>query len=105
MSCGVGGRRGSDPALLWLWCRPAVVAQIRPPSLGTSICCGNSPRNDKKTKKKSAFGEAIPCELVSLAPRRRSPMSPLHPMSHSCALSNSVRSQLQGELGSALSQL
>ena len=30
MSCGVGLRRGSNPALLWLWCRPAAAAQIRP---------------------------------------------------------------------------
>ena len=27
-SCGVGHRHGSDPALLWLWQRPAVVAPI-----------------------------------------------------------------------------
>ena len=30
MSCGVGRRRGSDPELLWLWCRPVGTAQIRP---------------------------------------------------------------------------
>ena len=30
MSCGVGCRRGSDPALLWLWHRPAATAPIRP---------------------------------------------------------------------------
>ena len=30
MSCGVGGRRGSDPSLLWLWCKPASAAVIRP---------------------------------------------------------------------------
>ena len=30
MSCGVGRRCGSDPELLWLWCRPAAVAPIRP---------------------------------------------------------------------------
>ena len=30
MSCGVGGRCGSDPELLWLWCRPAATAPIRP---------------------------------------------------------------------------
>ena len=30
MSCGVGHRCGSDSALLWLWCRLAAVAQIRP---------------------------------------------------------------------------
>ena len=30
MSCGVGHRRGSDPALLWLQCRPAAAAPICP---------------------------------------------------------------------------
>ena len=30
MSCGVGRRRGLDPALLWLWCRLVVTALIRP---------------------------------------------------------------------------
>ena len=28
VSCGVGCRHGSDPVLLWLWCRPAAVALI-----------------------------------------------------------------------------
>ena len=28
MSCGVGCRRGSDPALLW-WCRTVAIALIR----------------------------------------------------------------------------
>ena len=30
VSCGVGRIHGSDPALLWLWCRPVVTALIRP---------------------------------------------------------------------------
>ena len=30
MSCGVGHRCCSDPALLWLWCRPVATALIRP---------------------------------------------------------------------------
>ena len=30
MSCGVGHWGSSDPALLWLWCRPAAVASIGP---------------------------------------------------------------------------
>jgi len=30
MSCGVGCRRGSDPALLWLWRRLVATAPIRP---------------------------------------------------------------------------
>jgi len=29
MSCGVGGRHGSDPVLLWLWCGQATIALIR----------------------------------------------------------------------------
>ena len=30
VSCGVGCRCGLDPALLWLWCRPAATAPIGP---------------------------------------------------------------------------
>ena len=30
MSCSVGRRLSLDPALLWLWCRPAAIALIRP---------------------------------------------------------------------------
>ena len=30
VSCGIGPRHGSDPAWLWLWCRPAAVALILP---------------------------------------------------------------------------
>ena len=48
MSCNVGRRCGSDPALLWLWC--SSYSSDLTPSLGTSICLRCSP---KKTKKKS----------------------------------------------------
>ena len=48
MSCGVGRRGGSDPALLWLWCRLAAVALIDPRP-ETSKCHGYGP------KKKSVF--------------------------------------------------
>ena len=30
MSCGVVRRCSPDPALLWLWCRPAAVALMGP---------------------------------------------------------------------------
>ena len=30
MRCDAGRRHGSDLALLWLWCRPAVAAPIQP---------------------------------------------------------------------------
>ena len=38
-----------DPVLLWLWGRPAAVALIPPPSLGTSMCRRCSPKNTKQT--------------------------------------------------------
>ena len=52
MSCGVSHRYGSDPTLLWLWHRPASLALIRPPSLGTSICHGCSHKKRKKKKER-----------------------------------------------------
>ena len=54
MSCGVDHRCSSDPTLLWLWCRLAVIAPDWTPSLGTSICHRCSP---KKTKKKKVLGQ------------------------------------------------
>ena len=30
MSCGVGHKCGSDPVLLWLWCKLVAAALIRP---------------------------------------------------------------------------
>ena len=51
LCCGIGHRCGSDPALLWLWCRPEATAPMRPPSLGTSICRGCGPKKTKKKKK------------------------------------------------------
>ena len=29
MICGIGCRYGSNPGLLWLWCRPVITAQIQ----------------------------------------------------------------------------
>ena len=42
--------------MLWLWCRPAAVTPIGPPSLGTSICPWCSP---KKTKTNNAYKTAL----------------------------------------------
>ena len=39
-----------DPALLWLWCRPAATSLIRPLAWD-SICCGCSPKKDERQKK------------------------------------------------------
>ena len=56
MSCGVGCRRSSDPALLWLWCRPAAVALIRPlawePPYAVDVALKTQKDQKKKKKKK-----------------------------------------------------
>ena len=48
MSCGVGHRRSSDLALMWLWHTLAAVALIRPPSLKTSTWFWCGPKKAKK---------------------------------------------------------
>ena len=56
MSCGVGYRRGSDPA--WLWHRPASTAPIRPLAweplyaAGADLEKAKRPKKKKKKKKK-----------------------------------------------------
>ena len=57
MSCGVGGRRGSDLVLLWLWCRLATVALIRPlawepPYALGMVLKGQKTKKTEKEKKK-----------------------------------------------------
>ena len=67
MSCGLGRRRGSDPELLWLWCRPAATAPIRPlawepPYAADAALKGQKTKDrekkkerEKKDKNKSTF--------------------------------------------------
>ena len=51
MSCGVGHRRGLDLVkLLWLWCRPAATASIRPLSWEPPHAAGVALIKDKKKK-------------------------------------------------------
>ena len=50
VSCGVGCRRGSDPALLWLWRRPVATALIRLLAWEPPYAAGSGPRKGKKTK-------------------------------------------------------
>ena len=52
MSCDVGCRQGSDPALLWLWRRPALQLQLDPQP-GNLHMRRSGPTNGKKTKKKT----------------------------------------------------
>ena len=58
MSCGVGRRHGSDPALLWLWHRLAATALIRPLARNPPYAVGAAQemaKRQKKTKKQKAY--------------------------------------------------
>jgi len=62
MSCGVGCRCGSDPALLWLWRRPVATALIQPLAWESPCAAGaaqeiattttTTTKKRQKTKKK-----------------------------------------------------
>ena len=50
MSCGVGCRRGLDPALLWLWRRPVATAPIGPLAWEPPYATGTALEKAKKDK-------------------------------------------------------
>ena len=52
MSWDVGRRRGLDLALLWLWCKLAATALIRPLAWEPSYASGVSLKKTKEKKKK-----------------------------------------------------
>ena len=51
MRCGVGRRRGSDPALLWLWRSLAATAPIRPLAWERPYAMGTALQKAKRQKK------------------------------------------------------
>ena len=54
MSCGVGRRLGSDPLLLWLWCRLAAAAPVGP--LAWEKPYATDAALNKQTNKNSLWG-------------------------------------------------
>ena len=48
MSYGVGHRHGSDPSLLWLWCRSAATAPIRPLARELPYAAGVALKKERK---------------------------------------------------------
>ena len=52
MSCGVGRRHGSDPAWLWLWCRPVATAPIRRLAWEPPYTSGAALEKAKRQKRK-----------------------------------------------------
>ena len=53
VSCGVGCRCGSDPVLLWLWCKPVATAPIGPLAWEPPYAMGAAQEMAKKTKNKT----------------------------------------------------
>ena len=52
MSSDIGHRCSLDPALLWLWHRPAAAAPIGPLAQDLPYADGYGPKKQKKKKKK-----------------------------------------------------
>ena len=52
MSGGVSRRRGSDPVLLWLWCKPVATAPIRSLAWKPPYAVGVAQEKAKRKKKK-----------------------------------------------------
>ena len=52
MSYGVGHRCGSDPTLLWLWCRPVAIALIGPLAWETLYAMRAAQEMAKRQEKK-----------------------------------------------------
>ena len=101
MSCGVGGRRGLDLALLWLWHRLVATAPFRPLAWETSIGCGCGP---KKTKKKLFYWSIVVFKyyysrftmLCQFLLYSKVTQSYIHVHSFSCIIFHHVPSQEMG---------
>ena len=48
MNCGVGRGHGSDPALLWVWYRPAAIAPVGPLAWEPPYAMGAALKRPKK---------------------------------------------------------
>ena len=59
MSCAVGHRHSLNPALLWLWCRLAATAPIRPLAWEPPYAVGVAQKG-QKTKKKKKYYTRVP---------------------------------------------
>ena len=67
MTCGVGPKRSSDPVLLWLRCRLATTALIRPLAWELPYAVGAAlKKTEKKKKRKKRKKEKCPEEFLEL---------------------------------------
>ena len=63
VSCGIGHKDGSDPMLLWLWCRPAAVALIQPLAWEPPHAVGVALKRKKDEKKRKKLFSSLSLEI------------------------------------------
>ena len=60
MRCGIVPQRGSDPTLLWLWCRIAAAALIQPLGWELPYALGVTLKRKEKKKKEKKSARKCP---------------------------------------------
>ena len=60
MNCGVGHRHSLDPALLWLWYRPAATTLIGPLAWEPPYASGTALKRRKKKKNSEMIKKGVP---------------------------------------------
>ena len=72
--CGVGHRRGSDTALLWLWHRPAATALIGPlawePPCAVNVALEKDKKKKKREEEEASLGHPSGDPPVPVGPRK-----------------------------------
>ena len=71
----LGRRWGSDPVLLWLWCRPEAVALIGPPVWEPSYDTGVALKSKKTNKQKIKAFKIYPVTIMELSSKSISEVS------------------------------
>ena len=64
VSCGAGDRRGSDPELLWLWCRPVAAAQVQLPAWEPPYATGVALKRQNNHNRAGVVGSWQNIELI-----------------------------------------
>ena len=72
-SCSVGHRCGWDPELLWLWCRPAAAALIRPVAQELPYAMDTVVKKERKQNKELTVIKMFTTALLILSKNTKQP--------------------------------
>ena len=64
MNYGVGHRLGSDPVLLWLWCRPSATALTPPLAWEPPCAMGETLKRPKQKQKQKEKEKMDSCPIL-----------------------------------------